>query len=132
MSLQLNALIVSYSTSCTDDGLKTTDGWSPCVPHFACITSDWLGPVGKPVEGPLLITLTITHGISAIQAKPSPSCIREKPGPLVAVNDFVPPSEAPMIAQIEAISSSICIKTPPIFGSLTERISATSVEGVIG
>jgi hypothetical protein len=35
------------------------------------------------------------------------SCMRLKPGPEVAVMDFMPPYEAPMTAAIEAISSSI-------------------------
>ena len=46
--------------------------------------------VGNPVEGPPLCTLATTIGISAIHARPSPSDIRENPGPAVAVMDFLP------------------------------------------
>ena len=60
------------------------------------------------------------------------SCMREKPGPLVAVMAFLPVSEAPMMAAIEPISSSIWTKVPPILGSSSEQSSATSVEGVMG
>jgi hypothetical protein len=60
------------------------------------------------------------------------SCIREKPGPLVAVMDFSPPTEAPMMAAMLAISSSIWMNLPPTLGSSRARISATSVEGVMG
>ena len=37
------------------------------------------------------------------------SCISEKPGPLVAVKALAPASDAPMIAAMLAISSSICM-----------------------
>jgi len=42
-------------------------------------------------------------------AYPIFSCIRLKPGPEVAVIDITPPHAAPIIADIAAISSSICI-----------------------
>ena len=58
--------------------------------------------------------------------------MREKPGPDVAVIDFKPPKDAPTIAHILAISSSICINEPPIFGSLAPMTSIISVEGVMG
>jgi hypothetical protein len=60
------------------------------------------------------------------------SCLRENPGPLVAVIALTPPMEAPITAAIEAISSSICTKTPPASGSRRARRSAISDEGVIG
>ncbi len=85
-----------------------------------------------PVAGPKRWTLIITHGTSAITAKPRFSCIREKPGPLVAVNAFSPARLAPITAAILAISSSICIYIPPWPGSTAEHISAISVEGHIG
>jgi hypothetical protein len=65
-------------------------------------------------------------------AYPSPSCISEKPGPLVAVITLLPVSDAPMIAQIEAISSSICMNFAPFRGRRTDISSAISVEGVMG
>ncbi len=60
------------------------------------------------------------------------SCIREKPGPLVAVITLRPVKDAPIMAHMEEISSSIWMNVPSTFGSLSDRISATSVEGVIG
>src|SRR4030042_3132544 len=105
---------------------------SQSTPQRAWFTSPWLTFVGRPVEGPPRCTSTITHGISAMIANPSPSCISEKPGPLVPVNTFFPVTDAPMIAQIEAISSSICMNFPPFRGRRTDISSAISVEGVIG
>ena len=54
------------------------------------------------------------------------------PGPEVAVIALLPPHLAPMAAQIELISSSICINAPPAFGISSESISIISVEGVMG
>ena len=96
------------------------------------MTSPWPGPVGRPVDGPPRITLTMTQGTSAMQAKPMFSCLSEKPGPEVAVIDLRPASEAPITAPMAAISSSIWMKTPPIFGSRLARYSAISEDGVIG
>ncbi len=73
-----------------------------------------------------------THGISPTTAKPRFSCISEKPGPDVAVAALSPPSDAPMTAAIEAISSSIWMKMPPTSGSLPDSASATSDDGVMG
>src|SRR5450759_399777 len=106
--------------------------WSPCTPHLAWFTSPWLTFVGSPVEGPPRCTSPITQGISAMISYPKASCISEKPGPLVAVSLLRPVKDAPMIAQIEAISSSICMNIPPFRGSRTDISSAISVEGVIG
>jgi hypothetical protein len=75
----------------------------------------------------------MTQGVSVITAYPIFSIIREKPGPDVAVMDLAPVQAAPIIAAIEAISSSIWIKHAPlIFGIRAAICSATSVEGVIG
>jgi len=60
------------------------------------------------------------------------SCISEKPGPLVAVIDLAPVSEAPMMAAILAISSSIWMNLPPSAGMRLAIHSAISVDGVIG
>ncbi len=46
--------------------------------------------------------------------------------------DFVPAREAPMIAPILAISSSIWINVPSTWGSRTESCSAISEAGVMG
>jgi len=61
-----------------------------------------------------------------------PSCIKENPGPEVAVIALSPATDAPIIALILASSSSIWIKTPPTFGRRYDILSARSVEGVIG
>src|SRR5680860_1607979 len=58
--------------------------------------------------------------------------MREKPGPDVAVRAISPVREAPMQAQIDAISSSICRKTPPILGSSWAMVSMISELGVMG
>ena len=65
------------------------------------------GFVAAPVEGPLRCTLKMTAGSSDMMPSPRFSCIREKPGPLVAVNAFFPAREAPNSAAMELISSSI-------------------------
>jgi hypothetical protein len=58
--------------------------------------------------------------------------MRLKPGPEVAVIDFAPAQLAPMMALIEASSSSIWMAIPPTCGSLFDRCSAISLDGVIG
>jgi hypothetical protein len=60
------------------------------------------------------------------------SCIKLKPGPEVAVIALAPVHEAPMTAEIEAISSSIWIKTPLTALSRTAILSIISLEGVMG
>ena len=94
--------------------------------------SIWAGRVGVPVLGPPRCTSTTTHGTSAMTACPRFSCLRLKPGPDVAVSALAPAREAPMMAPIAAISSSIWMNLPPIFGSLRTRYSAISEEGVMG
>ena len=94
--------------------------------------SDWAGLVARPVDGPERCTFTTTTGTSPMVAMPRFSCISEKPGPLVAVNDFTPASDAPTMAPMLASSSSICMKIPPSLGSSREAISAISDEGVMG
>ena len=107
-------------------------GWSPWVPQRACIMSACAGLVGMPVEGPPRMTLTITTGTSAMTAMPRCSCIRENPGPEVAVSGFLPASEAPMQAPSEAISSSIWMKVRSILGISLDMYWAISEEGVMG
>ena len=131
-SARLKAQTVSSKHSRTVDGARAMMGWSPWVPQRACITSPWAGKVGSPVDGPPRMTLATTQGTSAITAKPRFSCMREKPGPDVAVIDLTPASDAPMIAPMLAISSSIWMNVPPSAGSLTESISDISVAGVMG
>lgn len=71
--------------------------------------SAWAGLVARPVLGPTRCTLTTTTGTSPMIATPRFSCMSENPGPLVAVNALAPASDAPMIAPMLAISSSICM-----------------------
>src|SRR4030042_996705 len=94
--------------------------------------SPWDALVGCPVDGPPLMTFTMTMGVSVIAAYPMVSCMSENPGPDVAVIDFAPPQEAPTTADIHAISSSIWRKDPPTSGSLLASPSVIAVEGVIG
>ena len=55
---------------------------------------------------------TTTQGVSVIMPRPIFSIIREKPGPEVAVMALAPPQEAPRMAAMEAISSSIWMHMP--------------------
>jgi hypothetical protein len=74
----------------------------------------------------------MTQGTSAMTAKPKFSCMRENPGPLVAVIDLTPAREAPITAPKLAISSSIWMKVPFTWGSRIDKISEISVAGVMG
>ena len=94
--------------------------------------SAWPVMVGRPVDGPVRWTLTITQGVSVHTARPRFSIIRLKPGPEVAVMDLAPVQAAPRIEAMAAISSSICRKVPPTSGSRSAMCSAISVAGVIG
>jgi hypothetical protein len=71
-------------------------------------------------------------GDSIMAAKPSPSDIKLKPGPEVAVTAIAPARPAPEMACMEAISSSIWIKTPPRLGRVAEARVAISDAGVMG
>ena len=84
------------------------------------------------MDGSPLITFTITQGLSTIHAKLNPSCMREKPGPDVAVKAFLPDNPAAVITAIEEISSSIWINVFPLLGISLESTSKISLEGVIG
>ncbi len=106
--------------------------WSPWVPHRACITSPWAGFVAMPVEGPDRWTFTTTQGISPMTAMPRFSCIREKPGPLVAVKALAPETDAPTMAAMLDSSSSIWTYMPPVSGSRLAAVSAISDDGVMG
>ena len=84
------------------------------------------------MEGPPRWMLPTTHGVSVIIPKPMFSIMRLNPGPEVAVMDFTPAFDAPRIAAMDAISSSIWIYTPLICGRRQDICSATSVAGVNG
>jgi hypothetical protein len=58
--------------------------------------------------------------------------MRENPGPLVAVIALAPPHDAPITAEIEAISSSICKQMPPTLGISRAKYSMISLLGVMG
>jgi hypothetical protein len=131
-SARLKALTVWVKHSSIDDGQRAMVGWSPWVPHRACIMSAWAPLVGSPVEGPPRWTLTMTQGSSAMQPYPSSSIISENPGPEVAVMALAPAAAAPRTEAIPAISSSIWMNFPPYLGSMAASSSATSVEGVMG
>ena len=59
----------------------------------------------------------------------SPSVIREKPQPEVAVMTRLPTAEAPIIMLMEASSLSACKKTLSICADI---YSSTSLDGVSG
>jgi hypothetical protein len=88
--------------------------------------------VGCPVEGPDRWTLTITQGVSVINAYPIFSIMSENPGPEVVVMALAPAQEAPITDDMAASSSSIWMYAPPTLGINWDMISAVSVAGVIG
>src|SRR3954469_25663541 len=97
--------------------------------------------VGMPVEGPARCTFMITAGISAKYESPMNSCIKEIPGPEVAVKARAPFHDAPITMPIEASSSSPCTMAYlalPVSGSCRSfwqwlpNASANDDEGVIG
>ena len=59
-----------------------------------------------PVEGPTRWQLTITHGISDVDARPMSSLMSEIPGPELDVIAFTPANEAPITIPRALISSS--------------------------
>ena len=67
-----------------------------------------------------------------LEASPSISDIRDRPGPDVAVIAFAPANDAPITTPIADSSSSVCTHVPPIFGSHSPRKCSTSDDGVIG
>ena len=108
-SAKLKAVTVREKHSPTVAGQRAIRVWSPWRPQRSCMISDWAGLVASPVLGPARCTSITTQGTSPMTASPRFSCISEKPGPLVAVKDLAPASDAPMIAAMLAISSSICM-----------------------
>ena len=68
VSARLKASRVRSTHSWTEAGARAMISWSPWVPHLACSMSPWAGSVGWPVDGPDRCTLTITHGVSVMQA----------------------------------------------------------------
>ena len=62
------AAMVSRYMSATLEAARTMAGWSPWVPQRACMTSPWLGAVGRPVDGPARMTSTMTTGASTMMA----------------------------------------------------------------
>ena len=91
-----------------------------------------LGRCGRYTgPGPPLVTFNTTHATSAVRMNPRFSCMRENPGPLVAVMAFFPPREAPTRAPILEISSSIWMKVPSSSNSRSDLSSEISAAGVI-
>ena len=64
----LKASTVTANTSWWLEAVRAMMLWSPCVPQRAWLTSPWPTWVGLPVDGPPRWTLTMTQGISAMQA----------------------------------------------------------------
>ena len=61
-----------------------------------------------PVDGPPRWTFTHTSGSSVTLARPSISALSEKPGPDVAVMDFLPANDAPTAAdQVGAVNEKV-------------------------
>ena len=83
-------------------------------------------------RGPAALHVDDDRGTSAIEARPIISIISERPGPDVAVMDFTPAKDAPMMAPIAASSSSVWTTEPPARGSHSARKCRISEEGVIG
>ena len=81
---------------------------SPWLPSYNIAKSPCCVLVGKPVDGPTLLTSQNTHGTSAKYASPMNSCIKEIPGPEVAVIPRAPAQPAPIIMPAAANSSSAC------------------------
>ena len=61
-----------------------------------------------------------------------PSCMREKPGPLVAVMHSLPAPAAPNIMLTLAVSHSACTNVRPSIGNHFAAPCAISLAGVIG
>src|SRR5450631_4033622 len=94
-----------------------------------------------PVDGPARCTSKITAGISAKYANPKNSCIKEMPGPDVAVKARAPFQAAPITMPMEASSSSAwmmaylaCLVTGSTRNLEQWRVkaSASDDDGVIG
>ncbi len=63
---------------------------------------------------------------------PSISAISDRPGPEVAVAARAPVNPAPRVAEMAAISSSVCSRRVPCLGISLARRSMMEVAGVIG
>jgi hypothetical protein len=94
--------------------------------------SIWLERVALLSPGPSRCTSTTTSGISAQVAMPMPSCIREIPGPAVAVRAFTPTMEARIRKSMAPTSSSDWRYVPPTWGRRRAIASEISVHGVMG
>src|SRR5438067_13805574 len=106
-------------------------GASALRPYTAWYRSDCSVLVGIPVEGPARCTLTSTSGSSVPMARPRPSVLSATPGPELAVTPSVPAQEAPIAAQIAAISSSAWNVTTP-YGLKFAMAWSSDEAGVIG
>ena len=75
-------------------------------PNMTCRRSACSVLVGRPVEGPPRWMSKTMSGSSIITARFMASDLRAMPGPEEAVTPSAPPKEAPIAAQMAAISSS--------------------------
>ena len=105
---------------------------SPWPGYIAVIRSDCSVLVGRPVDGPPRWMSATTSGISAIHASPSPSLIREKPGPAVPVIAFLPAKPAPMMLVIDSISDVAWYTNLPGPARLLSSQTSSEVAGEIG
>ncbi len=81
-------------------------GESLLRPNITCSRSACSVLVGSPVDGPPRWMSQTISGSSTIRARFMASAFSAMPGPLEAVTPSAPPNEAPIAAQIAAISSS--------------------------
>ena len=100
--------------------------------YSAVIRSDCSVLVGSPVEGPPRWISATTRGISAIQARPRPSLISEKPGPAVPVIAFLPANPAPTMLVIDSISDVAWYTNLPGPARLFSSQISSDVAGEIG
>ena len=99
----------------------TTFGASPWLPNITLSRSPCSTLVGWPVLGPPRCTSTTTSGISAMTARPMPSCFSEYPGPDVIVTATLPAYDAPIANAQAAISSSAWCTMPPARSKMSLR-----------
>src|SRR3990172_32653 len=130
--LNPTAATASRKQSPGSPGASTTRGNSPLPPWTSIDKSLCSGLVGIPVEGPARWQSTITSGTSADPACETPSCIRARPGPEVAVIARTPVRAAPIAMFTADSSSSAWTARPPnrgIWRSIDSRISEAGVIG---
>ena len=133
-SAKLKAVMVMSRHSWTLEAESTMMGWSPWVPHRACMTSPWEGEVGSPVLGPAAHDVDDDQGRLG-HAGEADVLLHEGRSPARRWRSWPlrPAKDAPMTAPRLAISSSIWMNTPSGEGVSRSAIcSMISLEGVMG